>query len=239
MEFRLDGNEQEETQQEKPDAAASDGYYHVPNKDMAMEKPAVTTISESTRQVHVPKFVIFIIAAAVIALILTLVPWNKKTALDSYLRMSQTELEQTLGVTFQENAAAVKYLSIPNGDTTGFQVYSTADEGLNVIYYNGRQQGISFTGRKYSVFGIKVGDSISHLLLSNGDEQIISGEDSAGYRYSQYFNMLEDLQKSGSTSEYFIGVDGSALILVVNDTSHRVVNIIYYYDTQRLLQGIS
>lgn len=238
MGFKLDGNEKEDFQDEQTDGTESmqdsDGYYHIPQANAVQTH----TAQIQKQEVSISKFVIFLIIAVVVALVLTIVPWNKKIALDSYLRLTMPELEQTLGVTFTENPEAVPYLSIPNGETDGFLVYSTSNKGLNVIYYNGRQLGISFDSKKYSVYGIKVGDSISHLLIQTGDSSVLGGEDGTGYAYKEYFNMLEDLTRSGSTSEYFVGVDDSVLILVVNDTTNRIVNIIYYYNTERLLQDI-
>ena len=51
--------------------------------------------------------------------------------------------------------------------------------------------------------------------------------------------MLEEMRTHGSTADYFVGADGSVLVLVINDTSHRVVNIIYYYNGEHILKDIS
>lgn len=51
--------------------------------------------------------------------------------------------------------------------------------------------------------------------------------------------MIEDIAQSGSIADYFLGTDGSVLVLVINDTSNRIVNIIYYYDNERILEDIS
>lgn len=240
MGFKLDGEEQEEVQEQASSAtgsmADSDGYYHASQTSEQSNPVAAATASK--KAIQIPKAIIILVIAVVVALVLTLIPWNKKTALDSYLTFTRPHLEETLGITLTENPEGAALLSIPNQDYTGFLVYSTPKKDMSVIYYDGRQAGICFDGSQYSLYGMKIGDAESHLLIQAEENNILAGDDSAGYKYTKYFCMLEDMEQKGSTAEYFLGVDGSVLVLVVNDTSNRVVNIIYYYNSTRILQDV-
>ncbi len=238
MEFRLNEDLEEKAEAVTDSVADADGYYHLPQSDNGTTQIPPKAAYTESKKVHIPGWIILIVLAVVAAIVLTRIPWNQKTSLDAYLRLPQAELEQTLGVMLTENPEGPSYLSIPNRDYTGFQVNSSPKKDIGVIYYNGKQAGICFDGKKYSVYGITIGDSESHLLTNAEDTKVLAGEGSAGYKYKYYFTMLDEMGQRGSTAEYFLGVDGSVLVLVLNDTSNRVVNIIYYYDSERILQDV-
>ena len=250
MELKLDHYAESQTA-EKPDpavtgsggfsvqnesAADEGGYYHIP------EKPIPVVLPPEKKTFHIPKLVIILLILALAAFILSVLPINQKKSLDEIARMSKTGIEQELGITLTADPAAVNKLSIPNGEAEGFEVYTNPKKDFGVIYYNGKQYGICFDNNHYSLFGVKIGDSESHLL------QEVANTDSTGfqlntntekpYSYSTYFNMMEDMGKGGSTADYILGTDGSVLVLVINDTSHRVVNVIYYYNSDRVMKDI-
>lgn len=230
MNLKLD-----ESLPESDSPSDDDGYYHAP---VQTETPVITEVPK--KQVHIPTFVIILLACAVIAIILKVIPFNKKTALNETARLPQASIEAELGLTLEHNPDFVTRLSIPNNSPEGLDTYTNAKESFSVIYYNGKQFGISFTDPKYTLFGIKIGDSESHLM--SGKESASGSFEENGvpvFEYTNYFVMMEDLAKSGSTAEYFLGKDGSVLVLVINDTTNRVVNIIYYYDSERVMQDIS
>lgn len=230
MNLKLD-----ETMPETEVQTDNDGYYHAP----VQPDTPILTEAPGTR-VHIPPFVIVLLICAIIAVILSVIPFNRKTALDDIARLSQDAIEEELGLTLEHNPDFVSRLSIPNGSPDGLDTYTNSKKSFSVIYYNGKQFGISFSDSKYTLFGLKIGDSESHIL--NGTDSVDGAFLENGvpvYEYTEYFVMMEDLTKSGSTAEYFLGKDGSVLVLVINDTTNRIVNIIYYYDNQRVLEDIS
>lgn len=230
MNLKLD-----ETLPETDNQSDDGGYYHAP---VQPETPIITEVPK--KQFHIPTFVIVLLICAVIAIVLKLIPFNQKTALNNIVRLPQASIESELGMTLEHNPDFVSRLSIPNNSPDGLDTYTNAKESFSVIYYNGKQFGISFSDSKYSLFGIKIGDSESHLLSGQETRGGTFLEDGVpAYEYTEYFVMLDELAKGGSTAEYFLGKDGSVLVLVINDTSNRVVNIIYYYDSQRVMEDIS
>lgn len=247
MELKLDNSQSEPNENpssddfsmQKKDVSTSinddDGYYHAPVTPMT-PLPA----EPPKKQVHIPVFVFILLAFVFIAIILKFIPFNQKTKLDEIARMPQESIEEELGLTLTENPDFVTRLSIPNNEPDGFVTYTNKKEDFSVIYYNGKQYGISFSSPNYTLFGVKIGDSESHILSAADSEQTIFYEDgSPAYEYSTYFNMIEDMSRGGSTADYFLGKDGSVLVLVINDTSSRVVNIIYYYDSERVMKDVS
>lgn len=251
MEFKLDNlNEQSRKNENNTSAVTEnkafsvqqipetdeDGYYHVP------ERPLPTNLPQKKKTFHIPKLVIVLLIIALAALLLTTLPINKKLSLDDIAHMSKADIEQELDITLTADPEAVKNLSIPNGEPSGFEVYSTPKKDFGVIYYNGKQYGICFDSSRYTLFGVQIGDSESHLFqeAANADSTglRLNTNSEKSYSYSTFFNVIEDMSKGGSTADYILGTDGSVLVLVINDTSHRVVNIIYYYDSVRVMKDI-
>ena len=161
--------------------------------------------------------------------------------------MNTIELQQTLPAVFAGRDSIIsdvwhQSLTLKRGEA--YLVEAASGTGKSSLcsyvygYRNDYQGIICFDGKKYSAYGITIGDSESHLLTKAEETKVLAGEGSTGYKYTYYFSMLDDIGQRGSTAEYFLGVDGSVLVLVINDTSNRVVNIIYYYDSTRILQDI-
>lgn len=222
----------------KPEPTAiadEDGYYHAP-----VQPAAPVPTHTPKKQVHVPIFVFILLACAVAALVLKLIPFNQKTSLDAVARLPQAAIEEALGLKLEHNPDFVTRLSIPNSKPDGLDTYTNSKNSFSVIYYNGKQFGISFSDSKYTLFGIQIGDSESHLLAgSETSSGAFSVDGTPVYEYTTYFVVLDDVARSGSTAEYFLGKDGSVLVLVINDQTNRVVNIIYYYDSERVMEDIS
>ncbi|MBQ8148783.1 MAG: hypothetical protein IJ040_08365 [Lachnospiraceae bacterium] len=210
-------------------------YYHAPTSSSAPTPPPA-----GKKKVQIPTIVFLIPVIIAIIVGLTFIPWGEKKAIDEYARMPRTEIEEQLGVTLTENPGFVNKLSIPNGETNGFQVYTTEKEDFGVIYYNGMQMGVCFDSTKYSLFGYKISDPEYKIFNeANTTSFKLTAEDGSTYPYTEYFSMIEDMSGGSSTAQYVAGTDGSLLVFVFNNTTNRVVNIIYYYDSKPLLKGTS
>lgn len=236
MEFQLDDNTTEqEPLQEQETLADDDGYYHAPVR----ETPLPSSIP-TKKQIHIPTFV-FIIPIILIAIWATrFLPSGQKKSLNNVVHLPQANIETELGITLAQNPSFVSKLSIPNGKADGFQTYTTSKDDFSVIYYNGQQFGISFSSRNYSLYGVSIGDSEASVFKGIEHPYGVLLEDgNPAYAFSEHFNMLEDMSRGNSTATYFIGTDKSVLVLVFNDTTNRVVNIIYYYDAERILEDVS
>ena len=236
MGFQLDDDTTKpDDLQEQDSLADDDGYYHAPVR----ETPLPSSIP-TKKQIHIPTFIFIIPVILIILLAIRFIPWGEKKSLNNVVHLPQASIETELGITLEQNPSFVSMLSIPNNKTDGFQTYTTSKNDFSVIYYNGQQFGISFSSRKYSLFGISIYDSEPHIF--NGVETVNGTLQENGvpvYEYYARFNMLEDMSHGHSTATYLLGTDGSVLVLVVNDTTARVVNIIYYYDSERILEDIS
>lgn len=239
MEFKLGDEENSTSTQQKQttypiDEVGNDGkyYYHAP-------QPTPVVAPPQKKNVGIPKIVFFIPVIVIIAVVLSIIPWNRKTSLDAIAEAPQDQIESTLGISLTENPEYLTKLSIANGDSSGFRVCTTPQADFGVIYYNQIQYGICFNNSKYSLFGFKIGDPEYKIFNEeNTDSHYLTVEEGNGYAYSQYINMIDDMSGGQSTAQYMIGEDGSLLVLVINNNTKRVVNIIYYYDYERVFEGV-
>ena len=80
------------------DMETDNGYYHAP-------EPIHTssTVAPVKKAVHIPPFIIPAVVIILLALALTLIPWHKKSSLDSIYRSSAQDIQTSLGVTLSEN----------------------------------------------------------------------------------------------------------------------------------------
>lgn len=194
---------------------------------------------EQKKQFHIPVFLIVIAILFIIGLTAgILIPKLSETKdITAIVTAPKETMESELGISLNENESFVNSLGIPNKDTTGFRTFTDTGNNFGLIYYNNQQYGVTFNSKKYSVFGIKVGDSESNLIMNSEGTRTLAADSGIGYQYSNYFEMIEE-EVQYSTDYYFMGSDGSILVLRCNNTSHRVVSIEYYYDKTRIMQDV-
>lgn len=240
MEFNLsDSDDQDKDMdlelQKDPSDADEDGYYHAP------VKPTPTVIDvPKKKQVHISPFLFVIPVIIVVIVVLRFLPISSTKSLNTLVRQPQKQIETELGLSLNQNPGFVTMLSVPNNNADGFETYTTDQEDFSVIYYEGKQFGISFSSRKYSLFGVKIDDAEYKILKdAEGASGTIQENGSPAYSYSNSFTMVEDMGNGKSTATYLLGTDGSVLVLVFNDVTNRLVNVIYYYDSERILQDIT
>lgn len=136
----------------------------------------------------------------------------------SYLASkSKAEIESEMGYPFSKAPdMAKKIYAYTNGEVT---VDANSENGIAIVYIDGKQVGIHTDNRLYSMFGIKLGD---------GE---MSVEDVITFEYDKSFEVLNDMYGGSSTATFFYnhGTD-ECLVVVINDTSNRVVALTYYKD---------
>lgn len=213
------------------------------NEPPIIEEPIHTTSTsiptESKKEFHIPGFVIVIVILIIAGLLAkSFIPKLLETTDITNIAKSPKEtMETELGISLSESESFVNTLGIPNSDTTGFQTFTDDGNNYGLIYYNNQQYGVTFNSKKYSIFGIKIGDSESSLIMNSEENNTLAADSGIGYSYSYYFESFkEDVQYS--SDYYFVGTDGSILVLRCNNSSHRVVSIEYYYDKTRILKDV-
>ena len=137
---------------------------------------------------------------------------------------SEEEIEKKLDVKLVDSPDMVSTVhQYSNGN-----ISVSSDSNISVIYINGAEKGIKIDSKKYSMYGIKIGDPAYKL------------EDNLNYDYTDKFEVLNDMMSGKSTTDYYYNVDkNDCFIAIVNDDSGRVVSMSYYNDFKMISENLS
>ncbi|MDE7254391.1 MAG: hypothetical protein K2O32_15830 [Acetatifactor sp.] len=148
------------------------------------------------------------------------------TDLTPYLTMSKYELERTLGITLSDKPNMVKKIyEFTEGEIT---VDGSEENNIGIVYIDGKQSGLHTDSRIYSMYGIKMGDAALYL------------KDNITYPYESVYEVLNDIGQGSSTATFYQNfTKNDCLVVVVNDTSGRVVALTYYSDGKKATEQLS
>ena len=111
-----------------------------------------------------------------------------------------------------------KELSVDKDDKTGFAV----------IYLDDEYAGIHIDSKKYSIFGLQVGDAE------------ISVENKITYEYDRSFQVIDEIERGVSDTWFFENYDNNTgLALTVNNATNCIVAITYYTDMDEITKELS
>ncbi len=144
--------------------------------------------------------------------------------ISQYLGLQEAELADKLGLKFeQHNELAGKVQQYSGGVVT---VRQGGD--LKTIYIDGVQVGVSTDGRDYRFYGVGVND------------KDVDVEGLLTFKHDGSFVVLNDLQGGRSTSYYYPNsANNTVLVIVINDTSHRVASLSFFTDMKLVTKNLS
>lgn len=148
------------------------------------------------------------------------------TDLTPYLTMSKYDLERTLGVSLSDKPNMVKKIyEFTEGEIT---VDGSEKNDIGIVYIDGKQSGLHTDSRIYSMYGIKLGDAALYL------------EDNITYPYERTYEVLNDIGQGSSTATFYQNYTrNDCLVVVINDTSGRVVALTYFSDGKKATEQLS
>lgn len=141
-----------------------------------------------------------------------------------YVNKSETEIEKALGIKLEDAPEKVSGVHQYSGGT----VTVSSDGDISVVYIDGVQKGVKVDNKKYSMFGVKIGDPAYKLT------------DNLKYNYTGTFNVINDIMSGKSTTDYYYNRDkNDCFVVIVNEDSGRVVSMTYYNDFNRISENLS
>ncbi len=142
----------------------------------------------------------------------------------SYVNMDAEELAKKLDVTFEKDCDMNKMIThYSNGTVT-----VDGDGEIGVVYIDGKRKGIHINDKKYSMYGVSIGD---------GEFKI---DDNMTYEYDESFNVLDDMLGGKSTAIFYYNkAKNDCFVVVINDRSARVVAMTYFNDYKLITQNLS
>lgn len=147
------------------------------------------------------------------------------TDLTPYLTMSKYELERTLGVSLSDKPNMVKKIyQFTDGKIT---VDGSEKNDIGIVYIDGKQSGLHTDNRIYSMYGVKIGDVALYL------------KDNITYPYESVYEVLNDIGQGSSTATFYQNFTrNDCLVVVVNDTSGRVVALTYFSNGKKATERL-
>lgn len=240
MELKLKSDEQEKKVQ-KNHIALSDDYIagvesnnsgsmsgsSYTNNPVRISSTAVVptqTTKNSFDVMGIIKWIIIVIIVVVGVKAVSGIIKPKVTDVTSYKDMDASMLQEKLDVTFESNCDMDKQIThYSNGTVT-----VDGDGEIGVVYIDGKQKGIHVNDKKYSMYGVSIGD---------GEYKI---DDVLTYEYEECFNVLDDMAGGKSTASFYYNTkNNDCLVLIINDNSARVVAITYFNDYKLISKNLS
>lgn len=138
--------------------------------------------------------------------------------------MKTEELEAALQISMVRNSDMSKKI---NQYSEG-QVSVDSADGIGVVYIDGRHTGLHIDSRRYSMYGLHIGDP----------ELVV--EDRITYEYGGCFEVINDMFEGHSTASFYYNKKrGDCLTVICNDHSHRIVALTYFNDLNKVTESLS
>ncbi len=148
----------------------------------------------------------------------------KATDVTGYGDMDTEQLEKALDIELQENSDMNRQITHYSNST----VTVDGDGDIGVVYFDGKQKGIHINNKKYSMYGISIGD---------GEFKI---DDNITFEYDEYYSVLDDMLGGKSTATFYCNTkENECLVIIINDKSARVVAMTYFNDCKLITQNLS
>lgn len=147
------------------------------------------------------------------------------TDVTNLVKASKSSVEQSLGVSLVRDPGMVKKIyEYTDGEIT----VDADDEGVAMVYIDGKQSGLHIDDEKYSMYGLTMGDLMIDL------------ENKLTYDYDDRFDVINDMYEGVSTGEFFCNTKrNDCLIVVYNDHTSRVVALTYFNDMNKVTEQLS
>lgn len=209
--------------------------WDLPGENGTMEAKPFTVTSKVQQQVSqdrdggVVNTIIKVVAALVIAAVIILI--GKQVAskllpegedITDCIGKSETEIASTLGVQFTDNTTwAQNMIQFSGSDLT---IHGNDD--LGVVYINGNPIGLHINSKKYTMYGIQVGQAEKDVY-----------EDTT-YLYDNVLHILDNGGKEGTTTYYYYNKSrNDCIAIVINDTTNRIVAYTYYNNYSLIMKN--
>lgn len=239
MELKLKDDTKNESRDSKSDTQLIQNDIYDEAQDVITPNPVVIKFDEvhapveSRKNSHVGiiiKVFIFIILAAVFMLVYKKVikPNFTTTDITNYVKSDEAAIIKQLKLSgsFEADSAWCSRLPIYKNVSGGITVKS--NDGIGIIYKNDKQFGIAADGKRYQMFGVKIGDPEYKVA------------DNITFTYDKNFFILDDLVDTRSMGTYYYNTKTNELLVVTaNGNSNRVVAITYFYDGRFLINTLN
>lgn len=139
------------------------------------------------------------------------------------VNMTTEELEVALGTSLTLNSDMAQRINHYSKD----EIITNSTDGIGVIYIRSRQKGLHIDSRKYSMYGLHMGDSETDV------------EKKITYKYEDRFGIVtDDVKGSSNAIFYFNKKNNDCLVVIHNNYSGKVVAVTYFNDLEKMTERV-
>ncbi len=152
--------------------------------------------------------------------------YMKVTDVTSLVNASKSTLESTLNVELESHPELAKRIYCYTEKEVSLD---GGDEGIGVVYVDGIPCGLHIDHRKYTMFGLHMGDSE------------IDVDNNLTYPYEGHFGVLDDYYDSGNSRGefYYNKANNDCIVITYNDFTGRILAITYFNDFGKATETLS
>ena len=137
------------------------------------------------------------------------------------VNMTTEELEVALGTSLTQNSDMAQRINHYSRD----EIITNSTDGIGVIYIRSRQKGLHIDSRKYSMYGLHLGDSETDV------------EEKITYKYEDRFTrMTGDVKGSSNSIFYYNKKNNDCLVVIYNNYTGKAVAITYFNDLKKMTE---
>lgn len=233
MSLELKGENNDNQYQKKEPAANPWDYENM------REEPFQTTVNTSSlaAEVHgidppenhaknaVMKVVILLAIGFSLVLICKLILLMQKGKdITDYLRCDEAAIASELKLDLLDRPEMVGH--IHQWSTGEVSVKGTEDFG--VVYIDGKQAGIHVESKKYTMYGLQLGEGEKHAY------------ENMSYDFEDFHAVLNDMAEGKTTTYYYYNTQkNDCIAMTINDTTCRIVGLTYFYDYQKVIETLT
>lgn len=148
------------------------------------------------------------------------------TDVTNLVNVDRSKVEETLSLTLTNKPDMVKDIyQYGKGVVT---VESDPDNNIGIVYIDGLRSGLHINNRKYSMYGLKIGDAT------------LGADNNTTYKYTNHYDILSDDQNGNPSAYiYYNTQKGDCLIIVSNDFTHKITSITYFSDMKKVTENLN
>lgn len=168
---------------------------------------------------------VIIVAVAVLGvkLIVNIVD-PKATDVTNYVSMETEEVEKKLDVKLSENSNMKGQIH----HYSDGEVIVYGDGEIGVVYMDGKHIGLHINNKKYSMYGVKIGDS-----QKNAEKHMT-------YQADNKYDVLNDMMAGNSTTVFYYNKSNDDCFAVIyNDNTNRAVAMTYFNNYHKISERLS
>lgn len=145
------------------------------------------------------------------------------TDITGLLKSNEETLSSKLKVTFKDKP---EWEGRIHQYSTG-KVTVKATDDIGIVYIDGKQAGVHIESKKYTMFGLQLGDGEKHVY------------DNTTFKFDNFHPVLDDMAKGKTTTYFYYNTaQNDCVAVTINESTNRVVGLTYFNNYKQIVSTL-